>query len=115
MQLVTTASCSREIVEKDADADCGYKVILIEKIGKEQITTGIEDVITESDESVVVFATEGAIVVNGKEPMNVEIYDPVGHLVKKIFIEDCDTIEMPRGYYIVKIGDIVKKVVVKRI
>ena len=68
---------------------------------------------TAPNEGVAVRATKGHITVNSNEPVEVEIFTLGGVLVKAATTTGYEMIAVPAGFYIVKAGSSVDKVIVK--
>lgn len=75
-------------------------------------TTGVDSVAAGA--SAAVKSQAGAIAVEGAEGLNLDIYTVDGRVVMSRSISsDMFTVDMPAGMYIVKVGDITTKCIVK--
>ncbi len=106
-------------VELPTDGNA-YDIVGIVGIFKEEmqilpisfnVATGVENV-TSANTSI--FAAAGSIVVNTTEKATATMFNTTGQLVKSATIEAGETaVAVPACLYIVKVGDIVRKVSVK--
>lgn len=73
--------------------------------------TGIED--ASDDAGLKIYSTKGAIVIYSSEAVSADIYTASGVLVKSVSgIDGNNTIAVPDGIYIVKVGNKIQKVAV---
>ena len=74
----------------------------------ESTTQGISDI---DASSIMVYASDGHIIVRGAEGMEVRVFDVVGHEVTQP-IRNGETPMLPKGVYLVKVGTLAAKKVV---
>lgn len=102
----------RGVVATDTATSCGYKILLLDKLGKDQIITGVEPV--EQSVCGMAMRQEGELVIVRSESTRVEAYDAAGRIIKAADTIDGEaSLTLPKGYYIVKAGGETKAIVVR--
>lgn len=102
------------VVLKDTTLNCGYKILLLSKLGAEQITTGVETA-NVADIRLIVSQIDGIVKVKCEESVDcIEVYDAIGRIIKNVTVSDGEAdLSLAAGYYIVKAGNMAKTIIVK--
>lgn len=87
----------------------GQKDVLIFKHSVE--LSGVESNVAE--EAAVIYTVAGGVVVAVSEPATAAVYTVSGQLVANQVVDATATISLASGFYIVKVGNTVKKVIVR--
>ena len=97
------------ILVSDATTKSGVKIIMLTDLGK---ATGVE---TVDASSVRIYATTGNIVLVAASEGSAQVFDYSGRLLRQIPIEAGCSYSVPvqPGFYLVKVGNVVKKIMVK--
>lgn len=76
----------------------------------------IEIIDNVNDEGITITANQGTIHVTGANGQTMQVYNLVGVRVMSVKVEGMDKhyeLNLPKGYYIVKIGRIARKILVR--
>lgn len=98
---------------EDASANGGMYILLTDKVGAGQIYTAVETA-KEDDANVRVWTCDGTVSVVASEAATVNVYDISGRAVRTTGVQAGETaqLKLGKGYYIVKVGTTVKRIIV---